>query len=234
MLLPAFRLLLLSFFVLLLSGKTHCAGEAPVVSISVPFVSPNSIPNGEINTKTYVTRQDRYHRYRIPGAVVSQDGTILAFAEGRRGLGNDPRTEENAPIDMVMRRSTDNGQTWEPLVVIDPGFRPNGEKVDFGDPTPFSTRKQKPCFCSTVNLRTSVRIPHPPDKVHGRPTATTWSGSAPAQTTAKRGPSANRSSTLTNLMKPVTVFIGALPTRGRATGSSYSGRTTTRPSMVDW
>ena len=136
MLLPAFRILLLSFFVLLLSGKTPCAGEAPVVSISVPFVSPNSIPNGEINTKTYVTRQDRYHRYRIPGAVVSQDGTILAFAEGRRGLGNDPRTEENAPIDMVMRRSTDNGQTWEPLVVIDPGFRPNGEKVDFGDPTP--------------------------------------------------------------------------------------------------
>ncbi|MBI85170.1 MAG: hypothetical protein CMJ81_18400 [Planctomycetaceae bacterium] len=132
----AIRILLLTVFTLVISYGTHCAADAPIVSISFPFVSPNSIPNGEINTKTYITRQDRYHRYRIPGAVVSQDGTILAFAEGRRGLGGDPRTEENAPIDMVMRRSTDNGQTWEPQVVIDPGFRPNGEKVDFGDPTP--------------------------------------------------------------------------------------------------
>jgi hypothetical protein len=35
-----------------------------------------------------------------------------------------------------MRQSTDNGETWQPLVVIDSGFRPNGELVDFGDPTP--------------------------------------------------------------------------------------------------
>ena len=134
--LPLVRILLASCFTLLLSAKTHGADESPVVSISIPFVCPNSIPNGEINTKTYVTRQDRYHRYRIPGAVVSQDGSILAFAEGRRGLGGDPRTEGNAPNDLVMRRSTDHGQTWEPLVVIDPGFQPNGEKVDFADPTP--------------------------------------------------------------------------------------------------
>jgi sialidase-1 len=64
------------------------------------------------------------------------DGTILAFAEGRRGDGSDPRRDKNAPIDIVMRRSIDNGQTWQPLAVIDSGFRPDGEIVDFGDPTP--------------------------------------------------------------------------------------------------
>jgi sialidase-1 len=35
-----------------------------------------------------------------------------------------------------MRRSTDNGQSWQPMVVIDSGYRSNGDLVDFADPTP--------------------------------------------------------------------------------------------------
>ncbi len=68
--------------------------------------------------------------------VVSQDGSILLFAEARRGDGSDPRKDENAPIDLVMRRSIDNGDTWEPMVVIESGFRPNGDLLDYADPTP--------------------------------------------------------------------------------------------------
>ncbi|MYC64929.1 MAG: exo-alpha-sialidase [Acidobacteriia bacterium] len=97
------------------------------VSVSRPFVSPK----GE-----YVTERDRYHTFRIPGMIVAQDGSILLFAEGRRGDGSDPRRDEDAPIDLVLRRSTDAGETWEPLVVIESGFRPNGVLVDFADPTP--------------------------------------------------------------------------------------------------
>ena len=65
--------------------------------------------------------------YRIPGMTVAPDGTILAFAEGRRN-GSDPGAA-GYPIDMVMKRSTDNGQTWEPLVVMhtNPAF-------DYSDP----------------------------------------------------------------------------------------------------
>ena len=44
--------------------------------------------------------------------------------------------DENAPIDLVMRRSTDLGETWEPLIVIEPGFRPDGALLDYADPTP--------------------------------------------------------------------------------------------------
>ncbi|MCZ6852787.1 MAG: sialidase family protein, partial [Gammaproteobacteria bacterium] len=88
-------------------------------------------PKGE-----YVSQQDLYHTFRIPGMVVTRDGSILLFAEARRGDGSDPRRDENAPIDLVMRRSTDNGDTWEPMVVIDSGYRPNGDLVDFADPTP--------------------------------------------------------------------------------------------------
>ena len=97
------------------------------VSVSRPFVSPK----GE-----YVTARDRYHTFRIPGMIVAQDGSILLFAEGRRGDGSDPRRDEDAPIDLVLRRSTDAGETWEPLVVIESGFRPNGVLADFADPTP--------------------------------------------------------------------------------------------------
>ncbi len=84
----------------------------------------------------YVTEGNRYHTFRIPGMVVAGDGSILLFAEARRGDGSDPRRDENAPIDLVMRRSADFGESWEPMVVIEPGFRPNGDVVDFADPTP--------------------------------------------------------------------------------------------------
>ena len=101
--------------------------EAEVISVSVPFVAPKG---------SYVTQQDRYHTFRIPGMIVTQDGSVLIFAEARRGEGSDPRRDENAPIDLVMRRSTDNGRTWKPIVVLDSGYRPNGDLVDFADPTP--------------------------------------------------------------------------------------------------
>lgn len=104
-----------------------CEVTSPVLTVSRPFVSPKG---------DYVTEQERYHTFRIPGMVVAADDSILVFAEGRRGDGSDPRRDENAPIDLVMRRSIDQGQTWEPLVVIEPGFRPNGDLLDYADPTP--------------------------------------------------------------------------------------------------
>lgn len=101
--------------------------QAEKAYLATPFAGPGG---------PYVTEADRYHTFRIPGMAVAGDGTILAFAEGRRGDGDDPRRDENAPIDIVLRRSTDHGETWGPLTVIDTGFRPDGSLVDFGDPTP--------------------------------------------------------------------------------------------------
>lgn len=109
------------------SWMLTAVARAEVISVTVPFESPKG---------DYVTQQDRYHTFRIPGMAVAPDGSVLLFAEGRRGDGSDPRRDENAPIDVVMRRSTDHGRTWQPLKVIDTGFRPGGGLVDFGDPTP--------------------------------------------------------------------------------------------------
>ncbi len=101
--------------------------RAEILAVTFPYRAPKG---------DYVTQQDRYHTFRIPGMVVTGDGSILAFAEGRRGGGSDPTIDENAPIDMVLRRSTDQGRTWKPIQVIDSGFRPDGSLVDFADPTP--------------------------------------------------------------------------------------------------
>ena len=92
-------------FIMLTASCSDFQAGTESTALSVPFVAPKG---------SYVTQQDRYHTFRIPGMIVSPDGSILLFAEGRRGEGSDPRRDENAPIDLVMRRSTDNGLSWEP------------------------------------------------------------------------------------------------------------------------
>jgi fructan beta-fructosidase len=47
------------------------------------------------------------HTYRIPALVTTTTGTVLAFAEGRRGGRSD-----TGNIDLLLRRSTDGGATW--------------------------------------------------------------------------------------------------------------------------
>ncbi len=59
--------------------------------------------------------RDGYTMFHVPALVISKNGVILAFAEGRFGSGNDW-----ADIDLVMRRSLDKGKTWEPLKIIIP------------------------------------------------------------------------------------------------------------------
>ncbi len=53
--------------------------------------------------------QDGYHVCRVPGLLVTAAGTVLATTEARRGHGGD--WDAN---DILLRRSPDGGQTWEP------------------------------------------------------------------------------------------------------------------------
>lgn len=48
-------------------------------------------------------------RYRIPGIVVTTQGTVLAYSEARRNNSSDW-----GEIEVHLRRSTDGGKTWQP------------------------------------------------------------------------------------------------------------------------
>lgn len=53
-----------------------------------------------------------YASIRIPSALVTKAGTVLAFAEGRL------KPQDQAENDIVVTRSTDGGKTWSPLTVL--------------------------------------------------------------------------------------------------------------------
>jgi sialidase-1 len=59
-------------------------------------------------TDVFVSGDD-YPTYRIPSAIVTRRGTLLAFAEGRQARG------DHAENELVLRRSRDGGRTWDPM-----------------------------------------------------------------------------------------------------------------------
>ena len=90
---------LLSVSVLsLLYGTTSVFGRPPTTS------SLRTVFNNQT---------EGYHTFRIPSLLVTADGTLLAFAEGRRHSRSD-----TGDIDLVLRRSTDGGRSWGPLITV--------------------------------------------------------------------------------------------------------------------
>src|SRR5689334_15223540 len=62
----------------------------------------------------FPAREHGYHHVRIPGMVVTQKGTILAYGEARHGEA----ANDWADIDIVLRRSEDGGKSWGPFQVL--------------------------------------------------------------------------------------------------------------------
>src|SRR4051812_30297441 len=64
-------------------------------------------------TDVFVSGKDGYHTYRIPAAVVTPRGAVLAFCEGRKAGRSDA-----GDIDLLLRRSSDGGKTWSAIQVV--------------------------------------------------------------------------------------------------------------------
>jgi N-acetylneuraminic acid mutarotase len=99
-----------------LSAGALGAREAPVSSGSL--------------TDVYQAGDAGYHTFRIPALIAARNGTLLAFAEGRRAGGGDA-----GDIDLVLKRSRDGGRTWSALQVVGD----NGPNT-FGNPCPVVDR----------------------------------------------------------------------------------------------
>ena len=79
-------------------------GHIGSVAQQAPYFSEDPI---------FLAGDDGYACFRIPAIIKSPNGDILAVCEGRKYSCSD-----DGKIDIVMKRSTDNGQTWTPLEVV--------------------------------------------------------------------------------------------------------------------
>jgi sialidase-1 len=81
------------------------------LALCVPLQAADS--NEPVETDVFRAGEGSYHTYRIPSVIVTTKGTLLAFCEGRVKDKSD-----SGNIDLLLRRSTDNGKTWSPPQVV--------------------------------------------------------------------------------------------------------------------
>ncbi|MEU2670543.1 exo-alpha-sialidase [Streptomyces sp. NPDC007164] len=103
-------LLSAAMLVVTATGTAHATSPAP----------------GRLNSQDLTVDGVGSPHYRIPGLTTSVRGTVLAAYDARPTLGDLPGN-----ISVVLRRSTDNGVTWQPQQVVRKEAAPKG----FGDPS---------------------------------------------------------------------------------------------------
>jgi sialidase-1 len=79
-------------------------------AFTTPTLGDLSAPR---ESEVFVSGQGGCDTYRIPSLVVTTSGSLLAFCEGRK----DGRSDAGN-IDLLVRRSTDGGETWSDSAVI--------------------------------------------------------------------------------------------------------------------
>jgi sialidase-1 len=97
-----------------------------------------------------------YHTYRIPSLIVTTKGTLLAFCEGRKTGGSD-----HGDIDLMLRRSTDQGKNWsEQTVVHEQG---GDARITIGNPCPVVDRSTGTIWLSFCRNNDAVLMTHSTD-----------------------------------------------------------------------
>jgi len=100
-------------------------------TIENPDDSPTALKRIALALRKH--QQDGIHTYRIPGIVTTNTGALIAVYDNRRNGSVDLQED----VDVGMSRSTDGGQSWEPMKVImdmgEWGGKPQ-EENGIGDP----------------------------------------------------------------------------------------------------
>lgn len=99
-------------------GLAGALGLAPqAVAAGVANSSTPAAISGVQQQVLFAAGTGGYGCYRIPALVRTADGSLLAFAEGRKTQSCGDRGD----TDLVERRSTNDGRTWSPIRVVPSG-----------------------------------------------------------------------------------------------------------------
>lgn len=95
-----------------------------------------NVAGGVFEVEVFRSGTEGYNVFRIPAIVTAANGDLLAFAEARAG-------GDASEIDLVLKRSRDQGRTWGPLEVVQESddfiqYFPAGQvpPVTVGNPAP--------------------------------------------------------------------------------------------------
>jgi len=102
--------------------------------------------------------KEGYHTFRIPAVVQAKDGGLLAFCEARK---NDRK--DHGDIDLVLKRSGDQGKTWSDLRILHDGG--GNEPVTMGNPVPVVEGSGK---IHLVFCRNNTGVFHISSEDHGK------------------------------------------------------------------
>jgi len=120
----------------------------------------------------FISRSKDTHTYRIPAIITANNGDLIACCDARRNSGGDLIWVKD--IDIVVRRSSDNGKTWGPIeTVIDYGDKSVGKPAS--DPSFILDRTTGEIFCfynfmDQINAKKEFRLHVQSSKDHGK----TW------------------------------------------------------------
>jgi len=124
---------------------------AGLIAIVISFTAVSA---AAVDKKDLFTVGDlNYNLFHIPGVAVTAKGTVLAWCEARRNAGHDWDD-----IDILLRRSTDEGDTWsepEKIVHVDGPITKN----------PFALRLKR-TDPKTVTYNNPVLIPDRDGTIH--------------------------------------------------------------------
>ena len=104
----------------------------------------------------FTSGNDGYHTYRIPGIVLTNEGTLLAFCEGRKTSSGD-----HGDVDLMLRRSTDGGRSWQPMQRV---YEEGGDaRITIGNPCPVVDRATGVVWLPFCRDNNDVLITHSSD-----------------------------------------------------------------------
>ncbi|MBN2012482.1 exo-alpha-sialidase [candidate division KSB1 bacterium] len=121
--------------------------------VALCFVSFHPAYSSDVNIlhkiDVFISGKDGYHTFRIPALIKTTQGTLIAFAEGRvNGM------DDFGNIDIVLKRSLDNGKSWQQLQLVQ-----DAGNWQYGNPCPIVDQNSGRVFllfCGSHNSEQSI------------------------------------------------------------------------------